>query len=475
MAPLEGKGVLAYFDDHDDQLVVVSSTQSPHMIRAGLSEFLGIEQRRIRVIAPDVGGGFGYKVVLQPEELCVAWLAWTRRHPVRWTEDRREHLTAGANTRQHHYRVTAYADADGRLLGVDAEITIDIGAYSVWPFTAGLEGAMAGGNLPGPYHLPAYRCRTYSIATNKPPFVPYRAVARPGVCFAIELTIDALARAVGREPAEVRIANLVPPSAMPHTNITGKHLDSGDYPASVRQAMERIGLAGLRARQAQGEADGRLVGVGFATYTEQSAHGTTQFSHWGTPIIPGFEQATVRITPDGGAEVRIGVHSHGQGMETSMAQVACEILGIPPANIAVVHGDTALTPFSTGTYASRSMVMAGGAVSRSSRGRSPRASSASAPICCSAIPRRCGSRTARCAAPAARSRSARSPMRGIAGPSNCRRMSMSAGSRRRSATSPRSIPAPSPTRPTPRWWRSIRRPAGWIFSTTSSSRIAAPW
>jgi aerobic carbon-monoxide dehydrogenase large subunit len=367
MAPLEGKGVLAYWDDHDDQLVVVSSTQSPHMIRAGLSEFLGIEQRQLRVIAPDVGGGFGYKVVLQPEELCVAWLAWTRRHPVRWTEDRREHLTAGANTRQHHYRVAAYADERGRLLAVDAEITVDIGAYSVWPFTAGLEGAMAGGNLPGPYHLPAYRCRTFSIATNKPPFVPYRAVARPGVCFAIELTIDALARAVGREPADVRIDNLVPASAMPHTNITGKHLDSGDYPTSVRMAAERIGLVALRQRQAQGEPDGRLVGIGFGTYTEQSAHGTTQFSHWGTPIIPGFEQATVRITPDGGAEVRIGVHSHGQGMETSMAQVACEILGIPPERISVVHGDTALTPFSTGTYASRSMVMAGGAVSRSCR------------------------------------------------------------------------------------------------------------
>jgi carbon-monoxide dehydrogenase large subunit len=367
MAPLEGKGVLAYWDDHDDQLVVVSSTQSPHMIRAGLSEFLGLAQRRIRVIAPDVGGGFGYKVVLQPEELCVAWLALTRRHPVRWTEDRREHLTAGANTRQHHYRVSAYADAEGKLLGVDAEITIDIGAYSVWPFTAGLEGAMAGGNLPGPYHLPAYRCRTYSMATNKPPFVPYRAVARPGVCFAIELTIDALARTVGREPSDIRIANLVPASAMPHTNITGKHLDSGDYPACVHQAAERIGLTKLRARQARTEPDGSLIGIGFAIYTEQSAHGTTQFSHWGTPIIPGYEQATVRITPDGGAEVRIGVHSHGQGMETSMAQVACEILGIPPAEIAVVHGDTALTPFSTGTYASRSMVMAGGAVSRSSR------------------------------------------------------------------------------------------------------------
>jgi len=367
MAPLEGKGVLAYWDDHDDQLVVVSSTQSPHMIRAGLSEFLGIEQRRIRVVAPDVGGGFGYKVVLQPEELCVAFLAMTRRHPVRWTEDRREHLTAGANTRQHHYRVAAYADARGKILAVDAEITIDIGAYSVWPFTAGLEGAMAGGNLAGPYALPAYRCRTYSVATNKPPFVPYRAVARPGVCFAMELTVDAVARAVGREPTDVRLENLVPASAMPFTNVAGKHFDSGDYPQSVQMAAERIGLPDIRARQKRGEADGRLVGVGFGIYTEQSAHGTSQFSHWGTPIIPGYEQATVRVTPDGGAEIRIGVHSHGQGMETTMAQVACEILGIAPEHISVVHGDTAMTPFSTGTYASRSMVMAGGAVSRSAR------------------------------------------------------------------------------------------------------------
>jgi len=372
MAPLEGKGVLAYWDDHDDQLVVVSSTQSPHMIRAGLAEFLGLEQRSIRVVAPDVGGGFGYKVVLQPEELCIAWLALTRRRPVRWTEDRREHLVAGANARQHHYRVTAYADPRGRILGLDAEITVDIGAYSVWPYSAGLEGAMAGGNLPGPYVLGAYRCRTWSVASNKPPFVPYRAVARPGVCFAIELTIDAVARAVGREPAAVRLENLVPASAMPFTNITGKHFDSGDYPASVRQAMDRIGLDAVRARQRQGEPDGTSIGVGFATYTEQSAHGTAVFAQWGTPIVPGFEQATVRITPDGGAEVRIGLHSHGQGMETTMAQVACEMLGIDPAHISVVHGDTAMTPFSTGTYASRGMVMAGGAVSRSCAALVPR-------------------------------------------------------------------------------------------------------
>jgi len=365
MAPLEGKGVLAYWDDRTDQLVVYTSTQSPHMIRAGLAEFLGVEQRQIRVVAPDVGGGFGYKVVLQPEELCVCWLALNRRHPVRWLEDRREHLTAGANTRQHHHRVTAYCDQAGKLLALDAEITVDIGAYSVWPFTAGLEGAMAGGNLPGPYRPGAYRCRTYSMATNKPPFVPYRGVARPGVCFAIELTMDAIARAVGREPAEVRLLNLVPADAMPYTNITGKHFDSGDYPASLRMAMDRIGLADIRARQQAGEPDGRRIGVGFGMYTEQTAHGTTVFAQWGTPIVPGFEQAMIRLTPDGGAEIRIGCHSHGQGMETTMAQVASERLGLSTDAISVVHGDTALTPFSTGTYASRCMVMAGGAVSRS--------------------------------------------------------------------------------------------------------------
>jgi carbon-monoxide dehydrogenase large subunit len=366
MSPLEGKGVLAYWDDRPDQLVVVTSTQVPHIIRTGLAECLGLEQRQIRVIAPDVGGGFGYKCVLQPEEVCVAWLAMTRRHPVRWIEDRREHLTAGANARQHHYRVTAYADAHGRILGLDAEVNVDVGAYSVWPFTACLEAAQAGGNLPGPYVVPVYRCKTFSIATNKPPFCPYRGVARPGVCFAIELTIDAIARAVGREAAEVRAENLVPASAMPYDNVTKKHYDSGDYPKSLGMAMDAIGFADIRARQRRGEKDGRRIGVGFATYTEQSAHGTKVFASWGIPLVPGFEQATVRLTPDGGLEIRVGTHSIGQGLETTLAQVASEILTIDPARINVVHGDTALTPYSTGAYASRSMVMAGGAVSRSS-------------------------------------------------------------------------------------------------------------
>ena len=365
MHPIEGKGVLAYWDHQAEQLVVCTSTQVPHMIRTGLAECLGIEQRLIRVAPPDVGGGFGYKCVLQPEEICIAWLALTQKRPFRWIEDRREHLTAGANTRQHHYLLTAYADANGRLLALDAEVTIDVGAYSVWPFTAGLEAAQAGVNLPGPYDFRGYRCRTYSVATNKPPFTPYRGVARTGVCFAIELTIDAIARAVGREPAEVREENLVKPSDMPYDNVAGKHYDSGDYPQSLRRAVAMIDLAGARARQNRREPDGCLVGIGFATFTEQSAHGTKVFASWGIPLVPGYEQATVRLTPDGGLELRAGIPAIGQGLETTLAQVAREILALPHERIQVVLGDPAQTPYSTGAYASRGMVIAGGAVSRS--------------------------------------------------------------------------------------------------------------
>ena len=362
MNPLEGKAVLAYWDDPKGQLVVYTSTQVPHMIRTAVAEHLGLEQRAVRVVAPDVGGGFGYKCVLQAEELCVAWLAFTRRTPVRWIEDRREHMTSGANCREHFYSITAFADANGLLLGIDAEITVDAGAYSVWPFTACLEATMAGGHLPGPYAFEAYRVRTWSVATNKPSIVPYRGVARTGICFAMELTIDAIARAVGREAWTVRRDNLVRERDMPYTNPTGKVYDSGDYARSLDVAVRAIDVAAFRRRQAAAPRTDRLLGVGFANYIEMTAHGTKAFAGAGLPFVPGAEPAAVRFTPDGGLEVRAGVHSHGQGMETTLAQIAHEVLGIDLARIAVVLGDTELTPFSTGTYASRSITMAGGAV-----------------------------------------------------------------------------------------------------------------
>ena len=363
MSPMEGKAALAYWDARIEQLVVYTSTQVPHLIRTGLSQVLQMDQSQVRVIAPDVGGGFGYKCILQPEEVSVAWAARKLGRPIRWVEDRREHLTAGANTRQHHYKLKAYADARGRLLGVDAEIAVDVGAYSVWPFTACIEAAQAGGNLPGPYVLPAYRCKTLSVATNKPAFTPYRGVARPGVCFAMELTIDAIARAVGRDPIDVRRENLVPPSAMPYLNITKKYFDSGDYPDSVTQAAKLVDIESWRARQSSGETDGRRVGIGFSTFTEQTAHGTAVFAAWGLPMVPGYEQASAKLTPSGVVEVRSGNQGFGQGLETTIAQVACEWLKLPIDKVQVFMGDTATTPYSTGAYASRGMVMAGGAVS----------------------------------------------------------------------------------------------------------------
>jgi len=192
------------------------------------------------------------------------------------------------------------------------------------------------------------------------------------VCFAIELLIDAIARKVGREPWEVRRENLVTPEAMPYTNIARKRYDTGDYPQSLDTVRREIDLDKWRARQRRGEPDGRRIGIGFASYCEQSAHGTSVFAAWGLPLIPGYDQATARLLVDGSLEIHAGVHSHGQGMETTLAQIAHEVIGIDIAKIRVILGDTGTTPFSTGTYASRSIVMTGGAVAKSCEALLPR-------------------------------------------------------------------------------------------------------
>jgi len=360
MSPMEGRGVVCEWNRRLDQLVMYSAAQMPHINRAGLAECLGLDQGAIRVIAPDVGGGFGYKGILLPEEVALAWLCRKLGRPVRWIEDRREQLSANANCREHHYDLTVHADAKGKLLGIDCEATVDAGAYSSYPFSACLEGAQVNSILPGPYKMERFRCRTWSMATNKPPILPYRGVARTGVCFAMELMVDAVARELKMEPHEVRLANLVQPGEMPYDNITKKHFDSGDYPEAVRRAAKMIDVPSIRKEQKQ---NGKVrIGVGFAIYCEQAAHGTSVYYGWGIPMVPGHEQCSARLSPDGVLELRIGAHSHGQGMETTMAQVASSVLGIDPANVRLVHGDTGLTPYSTGTWGSRSMVMSGGAV-----------------------------------------------------------------------------------------------------------------
>ncbi len=361
-APIEGRGVVAYWDNRLEQLTIYSSAQMPHIVRTGLSECLGLPHEQIRVIAPDVGGGFGYKGILLPEEVALGWLAMHLERPVRWLEDRREHLIASANCREHRYVITGYAAEDGQLLGVECEATVDSGAYSSYPFSACLEAAQVASILPGPYDFPGYSCRTHSVATNKCPILPYRGVARTGVCFALEIILDAIAREAGISVVDVRQKALVRHDQMPFDNITKKHFDSGDYPKALNLAVDAIHLEQVRERQKRGEPDGRRVGFGVAVYCEQAAHGTSVYAGWGIPMVPGQEQAVARITPDGGLELRIGAHSHGQSLETTLAQVAHEILGVDVARIRLIHGDTGLTPYSTGTWGSRCMVMSGGAV-----------------------------------------------------------------------------------------------------------------
>ena len=248
------------------------------------------------------------------------------------------------------------------MLAIDCDAIVDSGAYSAYPFSACLEAAQVASILPGPYQFPGYRCRTWSVATNKPAILPFRGVARTGVCFALEVLLDAIARELKLPPEEVRRRNLVRPEQMPFVNITKKIFDSGDYVECLDRAVKMLDLPAIRARQQAGEADGRKIGVGFAIFCEQGAHGTSVYSGWGIPMVPGFEQATARLTPDGGLELRVGVQSHGQSLETTLAQIANEVLGIAPRRVKLVHGDTALTPYSTGTWGSRCAVMAGGAV-----------------------------------------------------------------------------------------------------------------
>jgi aerobic carbon-monoxide dehydrogenase large subunit len=361
MAPIEGRGLVAVWDRTLEVLTVHSATQMPHIVRTGLAGCLGLDHGQIRVIAPDVGGGFGYKGILLAEEVCAGYLAMKLDRPIRWIEDRREHLTGGANCREHYYEVTGYAAADGELLAVDCSAIVDSGAYSAYPFSACLESAQVASILPGPYKLRGYRCKTWSVATNKPPILPFRGVARTGVCFAMESMMDALARDLGISAEAIRQRNLVNADEMPFTNITNKYFDSGDYQEALRRAVEAIDMAGIREEQ-KAQTGRTRIGVGLAVFCEQGAHGTSVYHGWGIPMVPGFEQATARLTPDGGLELRVGVHSHGQGLETTLAQIAHDRLGIDPGKVKLVHGDTAYTPYSTGTWGSRCIVMAGGAV-----------------------------------------------------------------------------------------------------------------
>ncbi len=364
---LEARGVLAYWDHRLDELVVYTSTQGPHVMRLGIAQSLGLPEHKLRVIAPDVGGGFGGKNRLMPEEIAIAALALKLGHPVRWIEDRREHLIASVHAREHHYDLTLFAETDGRVLGIKGALHVDAGAYALWPSGPFMESSMAARNLPGPYRIKHLHIDTHTVATNKAPLGPYRGVARPGACFAIERAMDELAHELGMDPSELRRINLVSAADMPYRTAGGLLLDTGDYPTALEAAVEMIDLPAIRERQKTPEPDGRKIGVGFAVYTEQSGHGTVEWTKRKSRVVPGYESATVRMLPDGTVHLMVGILNHGQGLETSLAQIAASELGMHPDNISVRHGDTGSTPYGFGTFASRSIVFSGGAVAKACR------------------------------------------------------------------------------------------------------------
>ena len=362
--PLEGRACVAAYDSRLDELVVYVAHQLPVPLQIGLAQVLSISQRRLRVVVPDVGASFGLKTYVESETVCVAFAAMRLRRPVRWIQDRHESLICDATCRDYQCTITGYADASGRVLALDCDVVVDSGAYSPWPWPAGIEGGLALGNMQGCYDIRAFRGRAVNVVSNKPAGQPFRGVARPLSCIGHEIVMDGVAQAVGMDPLEVRLRNFVRPEQMPYVSITKKTLDSGDYAAALKRAAELIDMPAVRTRQKKGEKNGRLIGIGLACFYEQTAYGTGPFGYsaWGIELVPGMEPAVARLTGDGELVLDVGSHSHGQGHETVFAQVAHEVLGIDPRKVSVRFGDTSTSTAGTGTYTSRSMVTTGGAV-----------------------------------------------------------------------------------------------------------------
>jgi aerobic carbon-monoxide dehydrogenase large subunit len=355
--PLECRGVIADYDAASGMLTMWSSTQVPHIVRSGLATCLGLPENRVRVIAPDVGGGFGSKAHLNPEEIAVALLAVEVGRPVKWIEDRREHMLACFHSREHYHHVRVAYDAQGRITGLAVQVYVDAGAYSVYPWTAAMDPAMAAYIMPGPYRIENFECDAYGIATNKTPFGAYRGVTRPATCFSVERAIDQVARALDMDRVELRRRNLVRAEDFPYTSVTGMVYDSASLIESLDKVVDQARYREMLARQEKARSEGRYLGVGIATYIEQTAPPGDE----GFPMTFKWESAIVRMDPSGSVTVHLATHSHGQGHETTMAQIVADQLAIPMERIRIFYGDTMTSPQGLGSFASRSAVLAGGA------------------------------------------------------------------------------------------------------------------
>jgi carbon-monoxide dehydrogenase large subunit len=362
--PMETRGCIAEWDNHAQRLDVWLTTQIPYIIRTGLADVLGVPENQVRVVAPDVGGGFGIKFPLYPEEICCSLLAMDSGRPVKWVEDRREHMLMGNHAREHSHDVEVGFDDSGIVRALRAKIFVDHGAYALWPVTAAMEPGMALGILPGPYKIQNYKVDSYAVATNKTPLGAYRGVARPAACFSIERTMDAVADDLGIDRAEIRRCNLVRAEEFPYTSVTKMVYDSGSFIESLDSALEHIGYSQLREKQTKARRQGRYLGLGIVVYTEQTAHTWEEFKKRGIPMTFGYETATLRMDPSGQVTIYVTSHSHGQGHETTFAQIAADELGVDVAEVRVEFGDTAKAVYGNGTFASRSAVLCGGATQK---------------------------------------------------------------------------------------------------------------
>lgn len=357
--PLEARGAVASYDRRSGRVTLTSSIQSPHVVRTVIADLLGMPESDLRVVAPDVGGAFGQKFCLAVEDVVAVWVARHLRTTVAWLEDRRENLMSSFHSRDHLYRVRGAFGSGGRLQAVDADLLCNIGAYSCYPVTYGVEPLMALAEFPGPYDFRIYRARSRGVTTNTCPMAPYRGVSRPVITLAMERLMDLAAAKFGIEAAEIRRRNLI--SSFPYSSATGLVYDEGSYLESLDRATEAIDLAGFRERQATALRRGRYLGVGFSVFSERTGYGTAAFAARSMDVTPGYETVDLAIDPSGNVEARLGASPHGQGLGTSLAQLIGDELGVDPARVRIVHGDTDRTPYGWGTFASRSLVIAGGA------------------------------------------------------------------------------------------------------------------
>lgn len=364
-APMEGRGGVAEYDAGTGELTYYASHQAPHALRFNLAMVLGHPADRLRVIAPDVGGSFGLKSAAFREDLVLCAVAKLLQRAVKWVEDRFENLAAATHARDEQLEVSAAVRADGTILGLDVEMTLDQGAYPCLPVFSPLFGSVVRHVIPSSYRIGAMRFASTVVATNKASYGAYRG-PWAAETLARELLVEKIARELGLDPVDVRRGNLVTAEEQPGKMVTGPTLDGVTSIETLDRAVELLDYGAFRAEQRVAREQGRLLGIGFSTYIEQ-APGPSDFFD-GLDFAVGGERAHAKLEPDGRLTILTAQHPHGQGTETTLAQLAADEFGLPLDHVRVVHGDTSLAPFSMlGTGGSRAATMASGAALRATR------------------------------------------------------------------------------------------------------------